>query len=212
MAVHLMLSPEAIMEAKLLMLAPNNIISPSNGEPIAVPSQDMVMGCFYMTKDRPGSKGEGKCFSNIDQALTAYNNGVLDTHAIIKVRIKDEMVETTPGRIMFNEMLPEVDKQYHVTFGKSQLKKLIARLYDEHGFAETAELINKIKDFGYHYGAMAGVSVGIEDLEIPEAKKEILAKADDEVAQIDADYKSGKSLTKKDIEKLSLFGLKLLKL
>ena len=192
MAVHLMLSPEAIMEAKLLMLAPNNIISPSNGEPIAVPSQDMVMGCFYMTKDRPGSKGEGKCFSNIDQALTAYNNGVLDTHAIIKVRIDGEMVETTPGRIMFNEMLPDVDKQYHVTFGKSQLKKLIARLYDEHGFAETAELINKIKDFGYHYGAMAGVSVGIEDLEIPAAKKEILAKADEEVAQIDADYKSGK--------------------
>ena len=201
MAVHLMLSPEAIMEAKLLMLAPNNIISPSNGEPIAVPSQDMVMGCFYMTKDRPGSKGEGKCFSNIDQALTAYNNGVLDTHAIIKVRIKDEMVETTPGRIMFNEMLPEVDKQYHVTFGKSQLKKLIARLYDEHGFAETAELINKIKDFGYHFGAMAGVSVGIEDLEIPEAKKEILAKADDEVAQIDADYKSGKIINEERYRK-----------
>lgn len=201
MAVHLMLSPEAIMEAKLLMLAPNNIISPSNGEPIAVPSQDMVMGCFYMTKDRPGSKGEGKCFSNIDQALTAYNNGVLDTHAIIKVRIKDEMVETTPGRIMFNEMLPDVDKQYNVTFGKSQLKKLIARLYDEHGFAETAELINKIKDFGYHYGAMAGVSVGIEDLEIPEAKKEILAKADDEVAQIDADYKSGKIINEERYRK-----------
>ena len=201
MAVHLMLSPEAIMEAKLLMLAPNNIISPSNGEPIAVPSQDMVMGCFYMTKDRPGSKGEGKCFSNIDQALTAYNNGVLDTHAIIKVRIDSEMVETTPGRIMFNEMLPDVDKQYHVTFGKSQLKKLIARLYDEHGFAETAELINKIKDFGYHYGAMAGVSVGIEDLEIPAAKKEILAKADEEVAQIDADYKSGKIINEERYRK-----------
>jgi len=201
MAVHLMLSPEAIMEAKLLMLAPNNIISPSNGEPIAVPSQDMVMGCFYMTKDRPGSKGEGKCFSNIDQALTAYNNEVLDTHAIIKVRINDEMVETTPGRIMFNEMLPDVDKQYNITFGKSQLKKLIARLYDEHGFAETAELINKIKDFGYHYGAMAGVSVGIEDLEIPEAKKEILAKADEEVAQIDADYKSGKIINEERYRK-----------
>lgn len=201
MAVHLMLSPEAIMEAKLLMLAPNNIISPSNGEPIAVPSQDMVMGCFYMTKDRPGSKGEGKCFSNIDQALTAYNNGVLDTHAIIKVRIDGEMVETTPGRIMFNEMLPDVDKQYHITFGKSQLKKLIARLYDEHGFAETAELINKIKDFGYHYGAMAGVSVGIEDLEIPAAKKEILAKADEEVAQIDADYKSGKIINEERYRK-----------
>lgn len=201
MAVHLMLSPEAIMEAKLLMLAPNNIISPSNGEPIAVPSQDMVMGCFYMTKERPGSKGEGKAFSNIAQALTAYHNGVLDTHAIIKVRINGEMVETTPGRLMFNELLPDVDKQYHQTFGKSQLKKLIAKLYDEHGFAETAELINKIKDFGYHYGAMAGVSVGIEDLEIPEAKKDILAKADEQVAQIEADYKAGKIINEERYRK-----------
>ena len=201
MAVHLMLSPEAIMEAKLLMLAPNNIISPSNGEPIAVPSQDMVMGCFYMTKDRPGSKGEGKAFSNIEQALTAYQNGVLDTHAMIKVRINGEMVETTPGRLMFNEILPEVDKQYHVTFGKSQLKKLIAKLYDEHGFTETAELINKIKDFGYHYGAMAGVSVGIEDLEIPAAKKEILADADRRVAEIDNDYKEGKIINEERYRK-----------
>lgn len=201
MAVHLMLSPEAIMEAKLLMLAPNNIISPSNGEPIAVPSQDMVMGCFYMTKERPGSKGEGKAFSNIAQALTAYHNGVIDTHAIIKVRINDQMIETTPGRLMFNELLPEVDKQYNQTFGKSQLKKLIAKLYDEHGFAETAELINKIKDFGYHYGAMAGVSVGIEDLEIPAAKKEILAKADEQVAQIEADYKAGKIINEERYRK-----------
>lgn len=201
MAVHLMLSPEAIMEAKLLMLAPNNIISPSNGEPIAVPSQDMVMGCFYMTKERPGSKGEGKAFSNIAQALTAYHNGVLDTHAIIKVRINGEMIETTAGRLMFNELLPEVDKQYNQTFGKSQLKKLIAKLYDEHGFTETAELINKIKDFGYHYGAMAGVSVGIEDLEIPEAKKEILAKADEQVAQIEADYKAGKIINEERYRK-----------
>ncbi|WP_291259032.1 DNA-directed RNA polymerase subunit beta' [Fusobacterium sp.] len=201
MAVHLMLSPEAIMEAKLLMLAPNNIISPSNGEPIAVPSQDMVMGCFYMTKERPGSKGEGKAFSNIDQALTAYQNKVIDTHAIIKVRINGEMIETTAGRLMFNELLPEVDKQYNQTFGKSQLKKLIAKLYDEHGFAETAELINNIKNFGYHYGAMAGVSVGIEDLEIPEAKKEILAKADDQVAQIEADYKAGKIINEERYRK-----------
>ncbi|WP_291255647.1 DNA-directed RNA polymerase subunit beta' [Fusobacterium sp.] len=201
MAVHLMLSPEAIMEAKLLMLAPNNIISPSNGEPIAVPSQDMVMGCFYMTKERPGSKGEGKAFSNIDQALTAYQNKVIDTHAIIKVRINGEMIETTAGRLMFNELLPEVDKQYNQTFGKSQLKKLIAKLYDEHGFAETAELINNIKNFGYHYGAMAGVSVGIEDLEIPEAKKEILAKADEQVAQIEADYKAGKIINEERYRK-----------
>ena len=154
-----------------------------------------------MTKERPGSKGEGKEFSNIAQALTAYHNGVLDTHAMIKVRINGEMIETTPGRLMFNELLPEVDKQYNQTFGKSQLKKLIAKLYDEHGFTETAELINKIKDFGYHYGAMAGVSVGIEDLEIPAAKKDILAKADEQVAQIEADYKAGKIINEERYRK-----------
>lgn len=201
MAVHLMLSPEAIMEAKLLMLAPNNIISPSNGEPIAVPSQDMVMGCFYMTKERKGSKGEGKSFSNKEQALTAYNNGVIATHALIKVRINGEMVETTPGRLMFNELLPENNKNYSTTFGKKELKDLIGKLYDENGFTKTAELINDIKDFGYHYGAMAGVSVGIEDLEIPASKKDILAKADEEVARIEDDYKAGKIINEERYRK-----------
>jgi len=201
MAVHLMLSPEAIMEAKLLMLAPNNIISPSNGEPIAVPSQDMVMGCFYMTKDRPGAKGEGKSFSNKEQVLTAYDRDILDTHAIVNVRINGEMVKTTAGRIMFNEMLPEVNKQYDVTFGKSQLKKLIGKLYEMHGFTKTAELINDIKNFGYHYATFAGVSVGIEDLEIPETKKSILEEADQKVAEIEADYKAGKIINEERYRK-----------
>ncbi len=201
MAVHLMLSPEAIMEAKLLMLAPNNIISPSNGEPIAVPSQDMVMGCFYMTKDRPGAKGEGKSFSNKEQVLTAYDRDIIDTHAIVNVRINGEMVKTTAGRIMFNEMLPEVNKQYDVTFGKSQLKKLIGKLYEMHGFTKTAELINDIKNFGYHYATFAGVSVGIEDLEIPETKKSILEEADQKVAEIEADYKAGKIINEERYRK-----------
>ena len=201
MAVHLMLSPEAIMEAKLLMLAPNNIISPSNGEPIAVPSQDMVMGCFYMTKDKPGAKGEGKMFSNKEQVITAYNNEILDTHAIISVRINDEIIKTTPGRIMFNDILPDENKNYGVTFGKKQLKDLIGKLYEMHGFARTAELINDIKNFGYHYATFAGVSVGIEDLEIPESKKSILEAADNQVAQIEADYRSGKIINEERYRK-----------
>ena len=192
MAVHLTLSPESIMEAKLLMLAPNNIISPSNGEPIAVPSQDMVMGCFYMTKDKEGALGEGKVFSNIDQVITAYQNEKVGTHAIIKVRMGDKLVETTPGRVMFNEILPEVDRNYGKTYGKKELKVLIKSLYEKHGFTQTADLINRIKNFGYHYGTFAGVSVGIEDLEIPKEKKELLRKADEEVANIEKDYKSGK--------------------
>ncbi len=165
MAVHLTLSPESIMEAKLLMLAPNNIISPSNGEPIAVPSQDMVMGCYYMTKEKEGAKGEGKLFSNIEQVITAYQNEKIETHALIKVRVNDEMIETTAGRVLFNEILDPEDRDYSKTFGKKELKKLIKALYEKHGFTRTADLINKIKNFGYHYGTFAGVSVGIEDVD-----------------------------------------------
>jgi len=191
MAVHLMLSPEAIMEAKLLMLSPNNIIHPANGEPIAVPSQDMVMGCYYMTKEKPGAKGEGKFFSNKNQAITAYQCGKIETHALVKVRIEEELVETTPGRLLFNAMLPKENKKYNVTFGKGPLKKLISELYEMHGFTRTADLINEIKNFGYHYATFAGVTVGIEDLEIPESKKDILAAADTEVASIEQAYRDG---------------------
>jgi DNA-directed RNA polymerase subunit beta' len=201
MAVHLMLSPEAIMEAKLLMLAPNNIIAPSNGEPIAVPSQDMVMGCYYMTKEKPGCLGEGKTFSNKEQVITAYQNRVLDTHSIIKVRINNELVETTPGRIMFNDMLPEKVKDYYVTYGKKELKQLISRLYKEYGFAITAELINDIKNFGYHYATFAAVTVGIEDLEVPKEKKAILEAADKEIERIEADYIAGKIINEERYRK-----------
>lgn len=201
MAVHLMLSPEAIAEAKLLMLAPNNLIHPASGEPIAVPSQDMVMGNFYMTKDRPGAKGEGKAFSNTVQCLSAYNNGVIDTHAIIKVRINGEIIETTPGRILFNDMLPEQNRNYKITYGKGQLKKLIGELYEQHGFTITAELINDIKDFGYHYATFAGVSVGIEDLEIPDSKKAILEDADNQVTAIEQEYRDGKIINEERYRK-----------
>ncbi|CAL7895187.1 DNA-directed RNA polymerase subunit beta' [Fusobacterium necrophorum] len=201
MAVHLMLSPEAIMEAKLLMLAPNNIIAPSSGEPIAVPSQDMVMGCYYMTEKKKGAKGEGKVFSNIEQLLTAYQNQVIDTHALVKVRVNGEMVETTAGLVMFNEILPIQDRNYQRTIGKKELKNLIAYLYDEHGFTETADLINKLKNFGYHYSTLAGISVGVEDLVIPEEKKHLLAAADKQVEEIDADYKSGKIINEERYRK-----------
>ena len=191
MAVHLMLSPEAIMEAKLLMLAPNNIISPSNGQPIAVPSQDMVMGCYYMTKDKAGARGEGKSYSNKEQVLTAYQNDVLDTHAVVKVRINNEMINTTSGRIMFNDILPEAMRNYDITFGKNELRVLIGKLYKNSGFAITAELINDIKNFGYHYATFAGVTVGIEDLQVPPEKKAILEDADNQVAAIEQEYKDG---------------------
>ena len=191
MAVHLVLSQEAQMEAKLLMLATNNIIAPSSGKPIAVPSQDMVMGCYYMTKDKKGAKGEGKIFSNKNQLITAYQTGQIDTHAIVKVRIDGEMIETTPGRLVFNTMLPKEVRNYNVTFGKGQLRKLIADLYKKFGFEKTSKLIDDIKDFGFHHGTLAGITVGIEDLEIPETKKGILEQAEKEVAEIDELYKTG---------------------
>ena len=191
MAVHLVLSQEAQMEAKLLMLATNNIIAPSSGRPIAVPSQDMVMGCYYMTKERKGVKGEGKSFSNKNQLITAYQNGQVAVHALVNVRIDGEIVQTTPGRLMFNTMLPKEVRDYTKTFGKGELGKLIAELYKKFGFEKTSELLDKIKAFGFHYGTLAGITVGIEDLEIPESKKDILEKAENEVAEIEDQYKSG---------------------
>ncbi|MGB6127462.1 MAG: DNA-directed RNA polymerase subunit beta' [Psychrilyobacter sp.] len=195
MAVHLVLSPESIMEAKTLMMASNNIIALSNGEPIVVPSQDMVMGCFYMTKEKKGAKGEGMNFSNKNQAITAYQNDIIETHALINVRMgKDEdrnMVTTTVGRLLFNALLPAEAKRYDVTFGKKQLKNLITDLFKTQGFTITAELINDIKDFGFHYACLAGITVGIEDMTIPETKKDILSKADEAVAKINRAYKAG---------------------
>ena len=191
MAVHLVLSQEAQMEAKLLMLATNNIIAPSSGRPIAVPSQDMVMGCYYMTKERKGVKGEGKSFSNKNQLITAYQNGQVAVHALVNVRIDGEIIQTTPGRLMFNTMLPKEVRDYTKTFGKGELGKLIAELYKKFGFEKTSELLDKIKEFGFHYGTLAGITVGIEDLEIPESKKAILEKAENEVAEIEEQYKSG---------------------
>jgi len=207
MAVHLVLSQEAQMEAKLLMLATNNIIAPSSGRPIAVPSQDMVMGCYYMTKERKGVKGEGKSFSNKNQLITAYQNGQVAVHALVNVRIDGKTVQTTPGRLMFNTMLPKEVRDYTKTFGKGELGKLIAELYKKFGFEKTSELLDKIKEFGFHYGTLAGITVGIEDLEIPESKKDILEKAENielkwlRVYYIQGDDRNNNSIFAKILQK-----------
>ncbi|BDU51288.1 DNA-directed RNA polymerase subunit beta' [Haliovirga abyssi] len=191
MAVHLVLSPEAIMEANLLMLASNNLISPASGEPIAVPSQDMVMGCYYMTKDRKGAKGEGKKFANKKEAILAYETKNIEVHAIIDVRIDNKMVTTTVGRVLFNEVLPAEIRNYHKTYGKKGLKELLNEMYNEYGFSKTADYIDRVKNFGYHYAAIGGITVGIEDLEIPEEKKAILDKAEIDVHEIEQEYRRG---------------------
>lgn len=192
MAVHLVLSPESQMEAKLLMLSTNNLLSPSSGKPIAVPSQDMVMGCYYMTTTRKGEKGEGLLFSNKNQLITAYQNGKIGTHAVVKVRINGELVDTTPGRLMFSTMLPQEVRNYTLTYGKKQIANLISELYKKFGPQKTAELLDKIKEFGYHYGTLAGVTVSVEDLEIPSTKKNLLEEADKKVLEVDEEYRQGK--------------------
>jgi len=197
MAVHLALSPESIMEARLLMLASNNLIAPATGKPIAVPSQDMVMGCYYMTKERNPKEGEeppkgaGKNFSSIEQAIRAYEYEQVATHALINVRINGVMVETTAGRLKFNEILPEKLKDYGTTFGKKQLATLIEKMVKEYGFTQTSEMINDVKDFGYHYAAIGGITVGMVDLVIPPQKATILKEAEDGVAEVLEDYKKG---------------------
>ncbi|WP_288862542.1 DNA-directed RNA polymerase subunit beta' [uncultured Sneathia sp.] len=192
MAIHLVLSPESQMEAKLLMLSTSNLLSPSSGKPIAVPSQDMVMGCYYMTTTKKGAKGEGLMFSNKNQLITAYQTGNIDTHAVAKVRIDGKLVETTPGRVMFTTMLPPEVRDYGATYGKKQIAKLIAVLYKKYGAQKTSELLDKIKAFGYHYGTLAGVTVSVEDLEIPATKKGLLEKADKQVLEVDEEYRQGK--------------------
>ena len=201
MAVHLVLSQEAQMEAKLLMLATNNIIAPSNGGPIAVPSQDMVMGCYYMTKEKKGSKGEGKVFSSRNQLITAYQSGKISVHAVVKVRVENSILETTPGRLMFNLILPKEVRNYGITFGKKELKNLIAELYKRYGFEKTSKLLDDIKEFGYHYGTLAGITVGIEDLKIPETKKEILENAEKDVAEVEKQYKDGEIINEERYRK-----------
>lgn len=171
MAVHLVLSQEAQMEAKILMLSTNNLLSPSSGKPIAVPSQDMVMGCYYMTKSRKGELGEGLIFSNKNQLITAYQNKKVGTHALVKVRIDGKIIETTPGRLIFSTMLPKELRNYSETYGKKEIGNLIINLYKKYGSQQTADILDAIKAFGYHYGTVAGVTVSVEDLEIPKTKK-----------------------------------------
>ena len=201
MAVHLVLSQEAQMEAKLLMLATNNIIAPSSGKPIAVPSQDMVMGCYYMTKEKKGAKGEEKVFSNRNQLITAYQSGKVSVHALVKVRVEDKLLDTTPGRLMFNLILPKEVRNYGITFGKKELAKLIAELYKRYGFEKTSSLLDDIKAFGFHYGTLAGITVGIEDLKIPETKKEILENAEKGVAEVEKQYKAGEIINEERYRK-----------
>ncbi len=212
MAVHLPLSAEAQAEARFLMLAANNLLKPSDGKPVAVPSQDMVLGSYYLTMDKPGEPGEGKVFRDVNEALMAYNEHDISLHANIKVKItKDigdkkvsKIIDATVGRLIFNENIPQnlgyvdrtnSDKQFdlEISFlvGKKQLSDIIERCIKIHGTTTTSEVLDRIKALGYKYSTRAALTVAVCDASIPPEKKEILAKADAEVEQITNEYEYG---------------------
>ncbi|MFZ5651313.1 MAG: DNA-directed RNA polymerase subunit beta' [Bacillota bacterium] len=191
MAVHVPLSSEAQAEARLLMLSAHNILNPKDGRPVAIPTQDMVLGSYYLTMEKQGALGEGKAFMDPDEAILAYDNGAISLHARIKVRIDGKMLETTVGRIIFNEVIPEQIGYINRVADKKELSRIVDECYRELGFADTGTLLDGIKKLGFHYATKAGVTIGISDITIPEKKKEIIVQTDQEVEKVEIQYRRG---------------------
>ena len=199
MAVHLPLSNEAILEAQLLMLQSHNILNPANGAPITVPSQDMVLGLYYITKIRPGAKGEGLTFYGPEEAIIAHNEGKCDLHAQVKVVVDDiidgkperHMVETSVGRIIVNGIIPKEVGYVNEIISKKSLRGIIADVIKNVGFAEACEFLDGIKNLGYRMAYLAGLSFNLDDIIIPKEKAELIKKGNDEVRQITDNYNMG---------------------
>jgi DNA-directed RNA polymerase subunit beta' len=197
MAVHIPLSIEAQIEARVLMMSTNNILSPAHGKPIIVPTQDIVLGLYYMTREKPFVKGEGKIFSSPEEVRMAYDAGEIDLHASIKVRLpangKEERVETTVGRVLLREILPpEVPFSFvNKVLNKKELATLIDQCYRFAGNKSTVILADQLKDLGYRYATQAGISICIDDMIIPPRKAELLERANQEVLEIENQYKEG---------------------
>lgn len=213
MAVHLPLSVEAQAECRFLLLSPNNLLKPSDGGPVAVPSQDMVLGIYYLTQEREGAKGEGKAFKNVNEAILAYENGAITLQTRIKVRcekktaageVLQDNVESTLGRFLFNEILPQdlgfIDRMvpgnelkleidFHV--GKKGLKQILEKVINTHGATKTAEVLDDIKSTGYKYSTKAAMTVSISDMTVPSEKPELIKKAEDTVDMITKNFKRG---------------------
>jgi DNA-directed RNA polymerase subunit beta' len=193
MAVHVPLSIEAQIEARVLMMSSNNILSPANGGPIIVPSQDIVLGLYYMTRERPFSKGEGKVFSSPQEVRIAFDAGELDLHASIKVRLEGKLQETTTGRVILYEILPEPLSfdLLNKTMSKTELRALINESYREAGTKSTVILADRLKDVGYKYATLSGISIAMKDMVVPSRKGKIIEKAENEVKKIEDQYISG---------------------
>ena len=213
MAVHLPLTMEAQAECRFLLLSPNNLLKPSDGGPVAVPSQDMVLGIYYLTQDRPGAHGEGKFFKNKNEAILAYENGAVTLHSKIKVRVSRTMadgtemtgvIETTVGRILFNEIIPQdlgfVDRtipgnelKMEVDFlvKKKQLKQILEKVINTHGAMQTAITLDDIKAIGYKFSTRAAMTVSVSDMTVPASKKQLLADAEATVDKIAKNFRRG---------------------
>ncbi len=193
MAVHVPLSIEAQIEARVLMMSTNNILSPANGDPIIVPSQDIVLGIYYMTRERPFRKGEGKVFANAEEVKMAYDSGELELHSTIKARINGKIEETTTGRVLLYEVIPdEIPFSFiNKAMTKKTLRMLINESYRRLGVKATVILSDRLKDLGYRYATLSGISISIKDMTIPSRKSEIIEGAETEVKKIDDQYKGG---------------------
>ncbi|OQA57512.1 MAG: DNA-directed RNA polymerase subunit beta' [Candidatus Omnitrophica bacterium ADurb.Bin277] len=192
MAVHVPLSMEAMMETRILMLSANNIFSPASGNPIMTPTQDIVLGIYYLTKMRDSAKGEGLVFGTIEEAFLAYQDGEIQKHAKCKIRLESgEIVETTMGRIILNEVLPKGFRFVNEVVNKGKLSKIIADCYHQFGHAVVVDLLDRLKSLGFEAATDGGISIGIGDIQIPEKKENILAEAHKEVKSIENQYKQG---------------------
>ena len=191
MAVHVPMSFEAQIEARVLMLSSNNILDPKNGHPLCAPSKDIVLGCYYMTKEQVGCKGAGKAFSNTSEVRLAYDNGAIDLHAEIRVRIKGRLIETTTGRVIFNEIVPAEIEFVNELLDNKAIRRLIATVYRRLGNYHTCLLLDEIKRLGFRYATMSGLTAGIDDVVIPSEKADMIKQAETEVAEIRRQYEGG---------------------
>ena len=191
MAVHLPLSNEAILEAQLLMLGSHNILDPANGNPITVPSQDMILGLYYITKERTGVKGEGLIFYSEEEAIVALNEGRVDIHAKVKVRVNGEIIETTPGRVIVNQYVPAEIGFQNELMKKGAVKSIISKVIKTCGVARAAQFLDDIKDLGYYRAFRGGLSFNLNDILIPEEKKEMTEKGNAAVDDINERYNFG---------------------
>src|SRR5258706_10663118 len=215
MAVHIPLSPEAQIEASVLMLSSNYILSPAHGAPIAIPSQDIVLGCYYLTKSKAGAKGEGRAFGNPDDVMVALEAGELETLSPIRLRftgelqdltaarddqdvlrteiqpVKNKIINTTVGRVIMNEQLPKEMPYVNGLLKKKGLQQLVQSCYLKFGIEKTVEMLDSLKNLGFTYATKSGLSIGIDDLIIPQQKAQLVKDARHEVIKGEAQYFEG---------------------